>query len=87
MELFGCGGKPSINQKFARLSNLHHHISLIIALAIQLFRGESDLGYGKSGRIAGSMNLSALALVDQKTGTYLPIVQPHAAVTSFLGLN
>lgn len=41
------------------------------ALSKQLFTGESDLGYARPGRIAGSELLPALGHVDQKTGAYL----------------
>lgn len=40
------------------------------ALSKQLFTGESDLGYARPGRIAGSELLPALDHIDQKTGTY-----------------
>lgn len=45
---------------------------LVNALSPQLFTGESDLGYARPGRIPKSVNLSALRLVDQTSGTYLP---------------
>ena len=44
---------------------------VVNALSPQLFRGESDLGYARRGRIKGSVNLSALSLVDHASGTYL----------------
>ncbi len=44
---------------------------LVNALSRQLFTGESDLGYARPGRIAGSVLLSALSLVDSTDGTYL----------------
>jgi thiosulfate/3-mercaptopyruvate sulfurtransferase len=59
--------------------------AVINALSPQLHRGESDLGYGRPGRIAGSVNLSALALIDQDTGAYLPEGQLRQAVTDELG--
>ncbi|MBT7665549.1 MAG: sulfurtransferase, partial [Rhodospirillaceae bacterium] len=46
--------------------------AVINALSPQLHSGESDLGYGRPGRIAGSVNLSSLALIDQDSGAYLP---------------
>ncbi|MBV39196.1 MAG: sulfurtransferase [Rhodospirillaceae bacterium] len=46
--------------------------AVINALSRQLFTGESDLGYGRPGRIAGSVLLSSLGLIDQDNGTYLP---------------
>jgi thiosulfate/3-mercaptopyruvate sulfurtransferase len=42
------------------------------ALSRQLFTGESDLGYARPGRIAGSELLSALNNMDKATGTYRP---------------
>jgi thiosulfate/3-mercaptopyruvate sulfurtransferase len=45
---------------------------VVNALSPQLFSGESDLGYARPGRIAGSVNLSALSLIDQDNGAYLP---------------
>jgi thiosulfate/3-mercaptopyruvate sulfurtransferase len=46
-------------------------IAVVNALSPQLFTGESDLGYARRGRITGSVNLSALALVDHGSGAYL----------------
>ncbi len=40
------------------------------ALSRQLFTGESDLGYARPGRIAGSELLPALGHIDQKSGAY-----------------
>lgn len=40
------------------------------ALSMQLFTGESDLGYERPGRIAASELLPALNHVDQETGVY-----------------
>ncbi len=57
----------------------------INALSPQLHRGESDLGYGRPGRIAGSVNLSALALIDQNTGAYLAEEQLRRSVAGKLG--
>ncbi len=54
---------------------------VVNALSRQLFTGESDLGYARPGRIANSLNLSALALVD-KEGCYLPEADLQAAVTA-----
>ena len=54
--------------------------NVINALSPQLFTGESNLGYARPGRIAGSVNLSALALVDPETGLYLPAEQLREAV-------
>lgn len=45
--------------------------AVVNALSPQLHSGESDLGYGRPGRIAGSVNLSALALIDQDSGAYI----------------
>jgi len=59
--------------------------SVINALSPQLHSGKSDLGYGRPGRIAGSLNLSALKLIDHDTGAYLPDDQLRQAVTSDLG--
>ena len=59
--------------------------SVINALSPQLHSGKSDLGYGRPGRIAGSLNLSALKLIDHNTGAYLPDDQLRQAVTSDLG--
>jgi len=58
---------------------------VINALSPQLHSGESDLGYGRPGRIAGSQNLSALALIDHNTGTYLQDDQLRQAVSENLG--
>jgi len=59
--------------------------AVINALSPQLFRGESDLGYGRPGRIAGSVNLSSLTLIDQETGAYLPMDQLRETVHDALG--
>ena len=59
--------------------------AVINALSPQLHSGKSDLGYGRPGRIAGSLNLSALKLIDHDTGAYLPDDQLRQAVTSDLG--
>lgn len=59
--------------------------AVINALSPQLFRGESDLGYGRPGRIAGSVNLSSLTLIDQDSGTYLPENELRRAVHDALG--
>jgi len=59
--------------------------AVINALSPQLHRGESDLGYGRPGRIAGSVNLSSLALIDQKTGAYLPEDELRRVVEESLG--
>ena len=59
--------------------------TVVNALSPQLFRGESDLGYGRPGRIAGSVNLSALALINQDSGTYLAIDELRAAVAKSIG--
>ncbi|MFP6747801.1 MAG: sulfurtransferase [Alphaproteobacteria bacterium] len=59
--------------------------AVINALSPQLHRGESDLGYGRPGRIAGSVNLSALALIDPETGAYLPRADLRRAVEENLG--
>ncbi|MBT5878978.1 MAG: sulfurtransferase, partial [Rhodospirillaceae bacterium] len=58
---------------------------VINALSPQLFTGESDLGYGRPGRIAGSVNLSSLGLINQDTGTYLPDDALQEAVKNSLG--
>ena len=50
------------------------------ALSPKLFTGESDLGYARPGRIPNSVNLSALALVDHASGTYLETDALHEAV-------
>ena len=52
------------------LSN--HDLPVVNALSRQLHTGESDLGYARPGRIAGSANLSALGFLSQEDGTYLP---------------
>jgi len=52
------------------LSN--HDLPVVNALSRQLHTGESDLGYARPGRIAGSANLSALGFLKQEDGTYLP---------------
>jgi len=49
------------------------------ALSRQLFTGESDLGYARPGRIAGSELLPALGFIDQDTGAYLPDAELAAA--------
>ncbi len=59
--------------------------SVINALSPQLHSGASDLGYGRPGRIAGSLNLSALKLIDHDTGTYLPDDRLRQVVTGDLG--
>ena len=59
--------------------------SVINALSPQLHSGKSDLGYGRPGRIAGSLNLSALALIDHDTGTYLPDDRLRQAIAHNLG--
>ncbi len=59
--------------------------AVINALSPQLFRGESDLGYGRPGRIAGSINLSSLTLIDQDSGAYLPEDELRRAVKDALG--
>ncbi len=59
--------------------------AVVNALSPQLFRGESDLGYGRPGRIATSVNLSALTLVDQETGTYRVDEELAAAVEASVG--
>ncbi len=56
--------------------------AVINALSPQLHSGESDLGYGRPGRIAGSANLSALHLIDPETGLYLPEERLRAAVAA-----
>ncbi len=59
--------------------------AVINALSPQLFTGESDLGYGRPGRIAGSVLLSSLGLIDQDSGTYLPDEALRQAVQDGLG--
>ncbi len=59
--------------------------TVINALSPQLHRGESNLGYARPGRIAGSLNLSALSLIDQDTGTYLPEAALRQAIADQLG--
>jgi len=59
--------------------------AVINALSPQLHSGMSDLGYGRPGRIAGSLNLSALTLIDHDTGAYLPDDRLRQAVTRDLG--
>ncbi|MCA8928960.1 MAG: sulfurtransferase [Alphaproteobacteria bacterium] len=49
------------------------------ALSRQLFTGESDLGYARPGRIAGSELLPTLGFIDQKTGAYRPDADLAAA--------
>ena len=58
---------------------------VINALSPQLHSGESDLGYGRPGRIAGSQNLSALTLIDHDSGAYLQDNQLRQAVSDTLG--
>jgi len=58
---------------------------VVNALSPQLFAGDSDLGYGRRGRIAGSVNLSALALVDTETWAYLPSDALERAVNDAIG--
>lgn len=58
---------------------------VINALSPQLFTGESDLGYGRPGRIAGSVNLSSLGLIDQNTGAYLAEDALREALQNSLG--
>ena len=59
--------------------------AVINALSPQLHSGKSDLGYGRPGRIAGSLNLSALELIDHDTGAYLSDDRLRQAVTGDLG--
>ena len=59
--------------------------AVINALSPQLFTGKSDLGYGRPGRIAGSVNLSSLGLIDQDSGTYLTEAALRQAVQDSLG--
>ena len=58
---------------------------VVNALSPQLFTGDSDLGYGRPGRIEGSVNLSALALVDTETWAYLPADTLERAVEDAIG--
>lgn len=53
---------------------------VVNALSRQLHTGESDLGYARPGRIAGSLLLPALALVDE-AGCYRSDAELAAAVT------
>lgn len=59
--------------------------AVINALSPQLFTGESDLGYGRPGRIAGSVLLSSLSMIDQDSGAYLPLDDLRQAVQDKLG--
>lgn len=48
------------------------------ALSRQLFTGESDLGYARPGRIAGSELLPTLDFIDQDSGVYKPDAELEA---------
>jgi thiosulfate/3-mercaptopyruvate sulfurtransferase len=58
---------------------------VVNALSPQLFSGESSLGYARRGRIANSVNLSALSLIDPKTGCYLDEAALRLAIDEQLG--
>lgn len=58
---------------------------LVNALSPQLLTGKSDLGYARPGRIANSVNLSALSLLDQGSGTYLAPDALRDAVRQSIG--
>lgn len=58
---------------------------VVNALSPQLFSGESELGYARRGRIKGSVNLSALSLVDHTSGTYLSQAALRQAVRKSVG--
>ena len=55
-------------QVFAAVQNGHGCV--LNALSRQLFTGESDLGYTRPGRIAGSELLPTLGFIDSDTGAY-----------------
>jgi thiosulfate/3-mercaptopyruvate sulfurtransferase len=58
---------------------------VINALSADLHSGEANhLGYARPGRIANSVNLFALALIDPDSGTYLPEDELKAAVEPVL---
>ncbi len=47
-------------------------VRIINALPSQLHKGESDIVFGRKGRIVGSVNVSFVSLHDPLTGCYLP---------------
>jgi thiosulfate/3-mercaptopyruvate sulfurtransferase len=52
------------------------------ALSRQLFTGESDLGYARPGRIAGSELLPTLNFIEQDSGAYKPDAELEAGAAA-----
>ncbi len=57
-------------------------VTVFNALSRQLHTGESDLGYARPGRIAGSENFSALAFINKDDGTFLAAPELAAAAAT-----
>ncbi len=57
---------------------------IINALTPEQHRGESPIHYGRPGRIAGSVNVPALHLVDRASGRFLP---PDALAARFTSVG
>jgi thiosulfate/3-mercaptopyruvate sulfurtransferase len=61
------------------------HTVTINALSPKHHSGESDLGYGRPGRISGSVNVSAMALLDPDSNTFRSADELMAAFAGAMG--